>query len=215
MWVAGWPIDTNWLYDPEAKIWQRKADATFLSGGWYHGVLACVDSRGAKDLVWIRTNTQLWLWNPETDVYTLRGNNLPYWTSDGYQLALHEKRSWLVGIGGGVMTVYDLWRYKTGMVGELRVPTSGDDRATRQVGVGFVWHPPSGDFIAWTGGPDIRRINDSLTWRTVQPAAENIVDPGLPQPAGTWGRFRYAPGPDLFVVVNSVDRNVFLYRMQP
>jgi len=41
------------------------------------------------------------------------------------------------------------------------------------------------------------------------------VDPGPQLSTGTFGRFRYVPALDLFVVMNGVQRNVFVYRLAP
>lgn len=50
-------------------------------------------------------------------------------------------------------------------------------------------------------------------WNEVTPATGNVVTPTSPQLYGTFGRWRYAPAHHVFVLVNSVDDDVYLYRL--
>ena len=44
-------------------------------------------------------------------------------------------------------------------------------------------------------------------------AAANTVTPTGASTQGTFGRFRYSPSKNVFVVVNSVDQDVYVYRL--
>jgi hypothetical protein len=98
----------------------------------------------------------------------------------------------------------------------LRSVTSGDTEIERAYGPGFDFHPASGMFVAWSGGTDVH-VLDPADWRWTRraPSPENRVDPGPQLSTGTFGRFRYVPALDLFVVMNGVQRNVFVYRLAP
>jgi len=50
-------------------------------------------------------------------------------------------------------------------------------------------------------------------WTKVTPAVGNTVTPTGSAANGTYGRFRYVPSKDVFILVNSVDENVFVYRL--
>ena len=39
------------------------------------------------------------------------------------------------------------------------------------------------------------------------------MDPGPQTTLGTYGRWRYVPSKNVFIVVTSVDKNVFVYRL--
>jgi hypothetical protein len=54
---------------------------------------------------------------------------------------------------------------------------------------------------------------DDWRWTPYTPAPGNTADPGRPLSTGTYGRFRYVPGRDIFVLMNGVNRNVFVYRL--
>lgn len=73
---------------------------------------------------------------------------------------------------------------------------------------GIEWYAPGKCFIAWAGGKTIYTI-DPKTW--VITAHDMGGDtPTQANGQGTFGRFRYDPGLDLVVVVNSVDESVYL-----
>jgi len=60
-------------------------------------------------------------------------------------------------------------------------------------------------------------VLDPASWRWTRraPAPGNRTVPGPQLSTGTYGRFRYVPALDLFVVMNGVQRNVFVYRLAP
>lgn len=86
---------------------------------------------------------------------------------------------------------------------------------------GFVHDPNLGKFVAWHGdsansiNPEDVYVID-LIERTIEkrtPAPTNIVIPSQAARWGTYGRFRYVPTLNVYVVVNSIDENVYVYRL--
>ncbi len=98
---------------------------------------------------------------------------------------------------------------------------------------GIVYDPASDRIIAWNGTtreviPTDRRLDpepyidpadiyildmDTAVWTRVSPAPGNTVTPTPATRNGTYGRFRYVPSKNVFVLVNSVDENVYVYRL--
>jgi hypothetical protein len=79
---------------------------------------------------------------------------------------------------------------------------------------GFVWDPIIEKFVAWSGGADVYTLDGTThAFTRVAPAATNTVIPTAAAAQGTYGRFRYSPKYNAYVVVNSVDQNVFIYRL--
>jgi hypothetical protein len=75
---------------------------------------------------------------------------------------------------------------------------------------GVAYHPPSGKFAVWDKGQDIYSLDmGTNVWEKTTGTGAN---PGNPTQWGTYGRFRYSQKKDVFVVVNSVDKNVFVYK---
>ena len=77
---------------------------------------------------------------------------------------------------------------------------------------GMVYHPDSDRMVAWSGGSDVYTLNPS-TFVWTKHATTGAETPGESANAGTYGRFRYVPSKDIFIVVNSIDKNVFVYRL--
>jgi hypothetical protein len=72
------------------------------------------------------------------------------------------------------------------------------------------YDPVSDRIIGWTTGRTIYSYDpDANAW--TQHSASG-ADPGAPEGNGTYGRFRYCPNKNVFVVYNDVDKNVFIYR---
>jgi hypothetical protein len=79
---------------------------------------------------------------------------------------------------------------------------------------GFVYDPAIGKFVGWAGGPSVYVLDPaSWEWRRIDPASDNAVVPSAPNESGTYGRFRYIPSKNAFILVNRTDENVYLYRL--
>ena len=130
-------------------------------------------------------------------------------------LAIDPQRRWAVLLGSGTeMAQCTRFSLDTRSVPvDLRPITGGAEAfIERAYGPGFDFHPPSGNFYAWAGGKSVY-VLDPDTWRwTMHTAPATSPDPGSQHSRGTYGRWRYVPALNLFVVVNSIDRNVWVYR---
>ncbi len=81
---------------------------------------------------------------------------------------------------------------------------------------GFVFDPNSGLFVGWDGGSSVYTLDPATwAWNRVSAASGNSVSPGQPNETGTYGRFRFIPSKNAFVVVNQEDDNVFFYKLTP
>ena len=68
--------------------------------------------------------------------------------------------------------------------------------------------------VGWKGGAELWTLDlERLVWEKIDAAASNKVAPTAPCQNGTYGRFRYIPSRNAYVVVNSVKENVFLGRL--
>jgi hypothetical protein len=95
-----------------------------------------------------------------------------------------------------------------------KVETTGDTEIVKKASPGFEYHAKSDRFVAWSGGADVYTLNmDTKVWTKISPAPGNTVTPTAATATGTFGRFRYCPSKDVFVVVNSVTEDVYIYRL--
>jgi hypothetical protein len=120
----------------------------------------------------------------------------------------------LFGSGTDLALVFCCNLARPGRVDDLRAITTGDKDIERAYAPGFDFHRPTGRFVAWAGGTAVYALDpDNWHWTRLPAAAGNSADPGPALRSGTYGRFRYVPGVDVFVLMNGVDRNVFVYRL--
>jgi hypothetical protein len=138
------------------------------------------------------------------------------WTESGWfsyymTAAIDPVRHTFVAVGGGSQ-----YYWKTDSLGDQAgkvLPTTGDTAMVAAASPGFEWDPALGKFVSWNGGADVYTLDmASRVWTKIPPVATNSITPTAHQQNGTFGRFRYAPAKDVFVAVNSVNENVFVYR---
>jgi hypothetical protein len=132
--------------------------------------------------------------------------------------AIDPQRRLMVLVGSGTERPQALsWNLdRPGRVTDLRPLTTGDEEIERAYGPGFDFHEPSGRFVAWAGGTNVYVLDpEDWRWSRCVPARDNTADPGPARSSGTYGRFRYVPRLDLFVLMNGVKRNVFVFRLPP
>jgi hypothetical protein len=76
--------------------------------------------------------------------------------------------------------------------------------------VGLAYSPVLDRFVAWSGGRDAAVLDlTAAKWTVVTGSGD---DPGTQASNGTYGRFRYSPARNVFVVVSGTKRNVFLWK---
>lgn len=128
---------------------------------------------------------------------------------------IDPKRRAFVVIGGGAGEIY-----KVSPEGELGAPdslaASGDKEIEQCYAPGFVYDAKADRLVAWCGKGDIYTLNlDKRIWQRHPPKGGAIPgDPAdTPGIRGTFGRFRYMPEYNAYVVVNGTRNNVFLYRL--
>jgi hypothetical protein len=122
------------------------------------------------------------------------------------------------GYGGTARTE----SYNTDASNPARIvlPTTGAKEIEGVNAAGFEYDPVIDKFVAWGGGKNGTRPQDvhvldmdKLTWTRVVPASGNTVVPTAATKNGTYGRFRYMPSKNAYIVVNSVYENVFIYKL--
>jgi len=135
----------------------------------------------------------------------------------GGTLAIDTKRHKMVRIGNGHATIWDLDASGTP---RSDLQTTGDTEIEAQAEPGLVYDPKADRMVAWAGGGNVYTLNmDTLKWTCHQPAGDNTVTPDARQnpsaeyDTGTFGRFRYMPAYDAFILVASANRNVYFYRL--
>jgi hypothetical protein len=76
---------------------------------------------------------------------------------------------------------------------------------------GLEYDPVRDRVVAWNGGNTVYSLNpDTKEWTTVTAATGS---PGSESRDGTFGRWRYSPTDDVFVLINGPSQNGYTFRL--
>lgn len=202
LWRTGTGSFGTWRFRFETGVWERLADAPrknlFAQTGYdpVEKIMIKRENRGVYhyDLAadrWHKTTPGIW----------------SHWHLNG---EMHPVARKLVMVGGGRLEIYDLRTKKV-----TAVESTGATQILDSKAPGLAYHPPSGRIVAWSGGANLYALevgDKRYHWSLIEARPGSAV-PGEPNPKGTYGRFRYVPSIDAFVLVNTVGTNVFLFRL--
>jgi hypothetical protein len=193
----------------ESRLWERKANAIV------YGIGAFSAYDPVTGRVWVHGAGGSYLAS-----FDPRKNQ---WYPHG-RLAIEERgiffeptaeidpvRRKMVAIGDGTVLVWDL--AQSGMIRAKELVTTGDTGILFSKSPGLAYDPVIKKFVAWSGGGDVFELDlDEARWSKHSPGPGNKVVPGPPTKRGTFGRFRYVPSKNVYVVVSDINENVFIYR---
>ncbi|MDP2324904.1 MAG: hypothetical protein Q8N51_12875, partial [Gammaproteobacteria bacterium] len=96
--------------------------------------------------------------------------------------------------------------------------TTGDLSPQQSSAIGLDYDPVTDQFVAWTGGSAIYTLTAPSNWKTGTWTWKRIAaGSGSASPTandrGTYGRFRYVPALNAFIVVNSVSGPTYMYKL--
>lgn len=212
-WDSGYDSNT-YYFDFDTNEWETLAEP--ILNDKKIGSIAVTDPVTNK--VWFHgagNNSYLSVFDPEFQSWTARGLKS---TGSGFiparwSAAIDPIRRKLVAIGNdGKVFTWDL--AQAGNISHNKLITTGDTDIIYKDSPGFAFDPISEQFVAWAGGADIYTLNpDTAKWTRISPAATNTTIPTDTPGTGTFGRFRYVPSKNVFICVNSVSENVYIYRL--
>ncbi|MCF6225853.1 MAG: hypothetical protein L3J22_06055 [Xanthomonadales bacterium] len=215
IWGSGGCSGGTWLYDfnavPAESGWVDIADDKAGCG-----MYSAYDS--ATGNIWYGSWGNLYEFNPLnlSSPWTTRINGTA--AESFYRTAAidpnRRKMVVLGGLSGGSpeTVIYDISNANavTGGV----VTTNGATEIENSNAAGFEFDPTSDKFVAWSGGNQVYTLaTDSLKWSRIEPESTNLITPSIPAFRGTYGRFRYVPSKNVFVVVNGMQQNMFIYKL--
>lgn len=215
--------ETNiaWYMDPSTMVrgttagtggtssWTRINDDLFQNGQGSSNSQAVFDTTSGHIWAWQWQSFGLFEYNPTTGIWSTHGSSAPGSTiTAGNQTSSCQPGVKLVSTGGG-------WTYWWDFTGVLHIQTTtGDKTAENAAGPGFQWHPPTGKFIAWTGGTTIYTLDpNTWVWTAVAMTAAGTDIPTATQPNGTFGRFRYDAAHNCVIAVNDITQTVFMGKL--
>ena len=99
-----------------------------------------------------------------------------------------------------------------------KLTTTGDLTAQQSNAIGLDYDPVTDQFVAWNGGSVVYTLKAPTNWKTGTWTWKAVsAGSGSASPTrngnGTYGRFRYVPALNAFIVVNSVTGPTYMYKL--
>jgi hypothetical protein len=113
----------------------------------------------------------------------------------------------LVAVGGGYLQAVNL---NTGAVTNLST-SNAPSALINGNAPGFVWDSGANLFVGWNGGGTIYTL-DPHTWQWTTYTSSDSALPTSPNENGTFGRFEYDAADNVFMVVNDINQDVYIYK---
>lgn len=188
----GFGCSIPWSFDFDAKKWSKRSAAP--PGG--------LGGSCAYDPV----TRKLW-WGDGSGTYSLADDR---WTKHNmdefyYQTGtIDTKRGLWVLVGSGKVFAVDV---RSGAPVRQTWKTTGGDALVSKANPGVDYDPVRDRIVAWAGGAVYSLDPESKTWTATDA-------PGAPSatPNGIYGRWRYVPAVDAFIVVTAIDRDVHFFK---
>lgn len=208
----------------QTKQWRRGArmpswDGTISDDG--EGASTAWDSR--RNVFWWQgswrasqtTNKVLRKYDPAANTWTeYPGENVGIDQAAAFD---SQRQIFLVVDGRDSKSVYAYdTSVDTPVVYELS--TTGDLTPQQSSAIGLEYDPVTDQFVAWTGGSAVYTLKAPANWKTGTwtwkriAAASGSASPTANE-RGTYGRFRYVPSLNAFIVVNSVSGPTYMYKL--
>jgi hypothetical protein len=191
--------DRSWTFDFVAKKWTDRAPAT--SPGGSLGVNCSYDPATKK--LWWGAGSGLWSYDHDSNTWTKHNDDGFYYNTS----AIDTKRGQMLVIGNGSLFSYDL---KNANYTKQTWTTTGAGPLIAAGNVGFDYDPTADRFVGWAGGSPYLLDPATKTWTLGSATGA----PGVGS-NGIYGRWRYVPSVNAFVVVTSIDDNVYFYKASP
>lgn len=227
-WENGGITNLTWVYD-HASGWHDTGVSPPMSFTYAHGT--AYDA--ASDRVIMHHDYGLHAFDPASNTWTKLEDygTPPYWPrysiSGDYRGVVDGSRGLVWFLGARLYLVYDLatgehvtddWITEGGgeftnadtVVGhDEQVIHTGGAVVIEAAGPGVDYDPVADALVAWTGGAPWRLDLPTKTWSE----RSGVGAPAAPQPSGgTYGRWRYIPRVNAFILVNDVDEDVAFYK---
>jgi ferric-dicitrate binding protein FerR (iron transport regulator) len=185
---------TPWTFDFESKTWAPGVPGPSSELG---GVCAA-DPQTRK--IWWGDGKGLFSFDRDAATWT-KHNEDPFYYQTG---AFDAKRGRWILVGAGQVFSYDL---RSPRPTRVAWTTTGADSLVAAANPGVDYDPVRDRIVAWAGGPVCTLDPGTKIWTLTNA-------PGAPTKTtnGIFGRWRYVPGLDAFILVTAIDQNVHFYK---
>ena len=207
---TGFAGGTNlWAFDFVSKTWSRRSPPPFIYGG---GMAHITSYDPVSNMLWEGTayaapcKLYSYDWNSDAWTYQLNAEasnvNFYYGAS-----AVDTKRGLLFVICGGSLKAFTI---HDSPVGESVWTTTGADAFVATGAQGLDYDPVADKLVGWSGGNKVYALDlDTRVWTVYDVSG----GPTTANPQGVYGRWRYVPSLNAFVVVTSIYEDVHFFKL--
>jgi hypothetical protein len=197
---GGCGANETWTFDVSGKKWYRmQPSGTGPSTGC--GDNCTYDPVSQK--LYFHTSSGLHAYNFTANSWTLaNGNNNSYYRTT----CVDTKRRLIVEIGGGSINTFNL---AVPALTLATLTTTGANTVISGGNLGMDYDPVSDKIVAYNAGKVYVLDMDTKVWTMNQPAGGPLNNTSN----GTYGRWRYAPDVNAFVLAVDVDSSVYFYKL--
>lgn len=206
----------SWLFDARTQRWTRRASYNGPGGSGLYWMGTDYDR--ATRTVFTRTDAGIFAYSVASDEWRRLADfgYPPYYPahqSSRYRrgIVLGSRRLFYTlggAINGGTAPDVIVWDIERNRDVTSEWPMRGEFSAVASGGLGADYDSAADAIVTWAGGaPAILSLRDNL-WR----AGSSVGAPPMQVAAGTYGRFRYVPRLNVFVLVNVATENVHFYK---
>lgn len=213
----GSSVNNAWSFDMAGGTWRARAAAPSTGAGHFY-MASAYDP--VKRKVYVRNQDGFYAYDPDADSWSGQIVSFSYpphyprqQTHNYRRVVIVPGQRLFVATGGKLANppapdefIYDL-DGRGDVTGSY--PMSGDTSVISVVGPGLDADARTGSLVAWAGGAPA--IMDPADWHWRRGSAR-----GAPPQAvgnGTYGRFRYVPYLNVFILVNRPDEDVHFYKL--
>jgi len=204
------PTTMTWAFDFKTNKWQSRAPSSNPGGGYGSN---CSYDPVTRKVWWgsaAGSFAGLWSYDYDTNKWAKHNEDHFY----DYSSAVDTKRGQFVVVGDGKLVAYNIVK------GDLKqnvVMTKGGETFLAFEKPGFDYDPTADRFIGWNGGAVYVLDLATKVWSSFNPpgAPETtyvIDDQKQGYQTGIYGRWRYVPRVNAFILVTSIDENVHFYK---
>jgi hypothetical protein len=198
---CGYLDPATWTYDLTGKRWTMKMAS---SPSKSFNTMAVYDA--ATRNVYVKDQSNFFAYSYDTNKYT-QLNSSQQAVDYHLSAAIDSKRRKFVMIGNGVQVI-DLATNQMTTMSTSNAPGF----VTSQQSPGLEYDPVADRIVAWHGGSGVYALNmDTGVWSQV--ATNQGPTAAAPQ-WGTFGRWGYVPAYGVFVLINDIDQNAWVFKLK-
>ncbi len=198
---CGYGEPGTWTHDFTTNQWSLVVPNSPMTT--HYGTMAVYDP--LTKLVYVKDQVGFYSYSNDRNTYT-KLNPVEQHVDYHLNAAIDSRRRKFVMIGDGVQVI-DLTTNQMTRMTTINAPGF----VTSQQSPGIGYDPIADRIVAWHGGSGVYALNmDTGVWTQV---ATNPGPTAAAVPQGTFGRWGYVPQYRVFVLINDIDQNGWVFRL--